>query len=142
VLGLPDRGAEREGFQDDGDGQDAHGHAHRLDVVLVAQLLVALEQGEHRAQDEQHQGHHERPEVALAAVAERMDLGGPLAGPSGAQQQQPLVGAVGHRVHRLGQHGRGAGDQEPDELGHGDAGVGQERGDDGLAASLLHGARC
>ena len=99
---------------DDGDGD-------RLELVGVADLLDALVDGEHAAQAEQDDGDDERPEVPLAAVAERV-LGGrrPLRPPA-AEQQQRLVARVGHRVDALGQHRARAGDQEADELGDGDA---------------------
>ena len=79
------------------------------------------------------------PEVALAAVAERVRLGGGELGAPVAEQQQQLVAGVGQRVHALGQHRRRAGEGEPDELGHGDAQVGQQRGEDrSLAAAGGH----
>ena len=56
--------------------EDADGDAEALDLVRVAQLLDALVEGEQAAHREQHEGDDERPEVALAAVAERvLDVG-------------------------------------------------------------------
>ena len=111
-------------------------HCGRLELVGVQQLLDALEDGEHRAEGEQHDRHDEGPEVALAAVAERVDRGRLLLGPVAAEQQQELVAGVGQRVHALGQHRRRPGEDEADELGDGDAEVGQQGGEDGSSCSL------
>ena len=71
----------------------------------VADLVIALVEGEHRPQREQHQRHHERIEVATAAVPERVQLIGLLARLPLSEQQQPLIGGVGDGVHGLGEHG-------------------------------------
>ena len=86
----------------------ADGHARRLDLVRVPDLLDALEDGEGAAQAEQHQRHDEGPEVALAAVPEGVGLVGLPPGPVAAEQEQALVAGVGDRVDRLGQHRRRA----------------------------------
>ena len=54
----------------------------------MADLLDALEDGEGAAEAEQHQGDDEGPEVALAAVAERVRLVGRRRRPAAAEQQQ------------------------------------------------------
>ena len=72
----------------------------------VTDLVDPFVDGEGRTDGEQDQGDHERPEVALAAVAEWMGLGGVPTRPATAEQQQGLVGHVGHRMDGLGQHGR------------------------------------
>jgi hypothetical protein len=142
VQALLDGGPEREELDEDGDAQDGEGHAGALDLMGVAQLLDALVQGEQPTEGEEDQGHHERPEVAFAAEPEGMVGRGRLAGPGSAQEQQALVPGVGDGVDGLGQHGGRAGDEEPDELGHRDGRVGQERGEDGLLAAFLHGGGC
>ena len=53
-----------------------------LDLVRVAQLLDALVEGEQATHREQHEGDDERPEVALAPVAERVLGVGRLARPA------------------------------------------------------------
>ena len=63
-------------------------------------------EGEQAADREQHERHRERPEVALAAVAERVSGCGLLAGPAAAEEQQRLIPGVRERVHRLGEHAR------------------------------------
>jgi hypothetical protein len=70
------------------------------------QLVGALIEREHRTEAEQQQRHHEGVEVAVATVAERMLCGGFPLGALAAEQQQPLVGGVGYRVHCLGEDRR------------------------------------
>ena len=70
LVGLHDGGAEGERLEHDRHEEDADGDLGRLEVVRVADLLDALEDGEGAAEAEQHEGHDEGPEVALAAVAE------------------------------------------------------------------------
>ena len=126
VAGLPVRRAQRERLEDDGDDEDADGDAEVVDLVRVADLLDALVEGEQAAHREQHEGDDEGPEVALAAVAERVLAVGGLARPLAAEQQQRLVAGVGERVDGLGEQARRRRDQEADELGDGDAEVGEE----------------
>ena len=141
--GLDDRGAERGALEHDGDEQDPDGDRRRLELVGVADLRDALVDREHAAQAEQDEGHHERPEVAFASVAERV-LGGRC--PAGAllpQQEERLVAGVGHGVHGLGQHRRRAREQEPPRTGDGDAQVGEQRGHHrpGSVSAAGHGGR-
>jgi hypothetical protein len=56
----------------------------------------------------------------------------------GAEHQQRLIAGVGQRVAGLGQQAGGSGDEEADELGDGDAEVGEECGDDRFAAAVVH----
>ena len=98
-------------------------------------LSDPLDDGEGRSQGEQDDGHHEAPEVALPAEAERVRLGGGVLGPAIPQQQQELVAGVGQRVHALGQHRRRTGEGEAHELGHGDAQVGQQGDEDRTLAA-------
>jgi hypothetical protein len=110
--------------------------------VGVPQLLYPLAEGEQRPQAEDHEGDHERPEVPLPPIAEGvLDRRRP-ARPAPAEEQQALVGGVRHRVQRLGEHRGRAGRGEADELGDGDAQVGEEGGDDRLPALLLHAGGC
>ena len=139
VAGLLVRRAQRHRLEDDGDEEDADGDRQVLDLVGVAQLGDALVEGEQAAHREQHEGDDEGPEVALPAVAERVLAVGGLAGPLAAEQQQRLVAGVGQRVERLGQQARRAGDQEADELGDGDAEVGEEGVEDALRLPSVTG---
>ena len=118
--------------------EDADRDAEVLDLVRMAQLGDALVEGEQAAHREQHEGDDERPEVALAAVAEGVLGVGLALRPLAAEHQQALVAGVGEGVDRLGEQAGRAGDQEPDELGDGDPEVGEERGEDRLAAALSH----
>ena len=123
-------GAQRPALEDDGEQQDADGDRQALDLVRVAQLLDALVEGEQAAHREQHEGDDEGPEVALAAVAERMVGVGGLASarlpPSSSSAWLPVSASEWTAsASRLGR----AGDEEPDELGDGDAEVGEERGE-------------
>ena len=93
-------------------------------------LLDALIDGEHRAEGEEHDRHHEGPEEPLASEAELMLFGGVAPRASAAEQQQELVAGVGEGVHSLGEHGARHREREADELGHGDAQIGEERGED------------
>ena len=74
------------------------GQYQALDRVRVLDLLVALVDGEHAADGEQHDGDEEGVDVALAAVAEGVLRGGLRAGPSCRREQQDLVAGVGERV--------------------------------------------
>ena len=62
---------------------------------------------------------------------------GLAAGQAATGQQHRLVARVGHRMQGLGQHRGRPGDQVADELGHGDAQVGQQGDDDGLGAMAI-----
>ena len=103
MVGLLDRRAQRERLEHDRDQQDPDGDAEALDLVRVAQLRDALVEREQAAHREQHEGDDERPEVALAPVAERVLGVGLAPGPPAAEQQQRLVAGVGERVDGLGQ---------------------------------------
>jgi hypothetical protein len=113
----------------------------RLDHMRVAQLLVAFEQREQRAQGEQHDSHQEGPEVAFAPETEGMRGRGRLTPPPAPEREQSLIAGVGHRVNRLGQHRGGTGEQERDELRDRDTEIGQERGQDRPGAALVHPSR-
>ena len=137
LAGLLVGRAQRETLEHDGEQEDADGDAEVLDLVGVAQLLDALVEGEQPAHREQHEGDDERPEVALAPVAERVVGVGGLGGPLAAEEQEQLVAGVGEGVDRLGEQPGRAGDQEADELGDGDAEVGEERGEDRPPAAVI-----
>ncbi len=94
---------------DDGEDEDRDRDDQVLGLVRVADLLDALVQGEQPAHAEQDEGDDERPEVALAPVAEGMLAVGGALGPLAAEQQQCLVAGVGNRVHRLGEQRRPSG---------------------------------
>ena len=116
----------------------AYGDPELLDLVRVAELVDALVEREQAAHAEQHQRHHERPEVALGAVAERVRVVGGTLAAATAEHEQALVAGVGEAVPGFGQQAGRTGEEEADELGDGDAEVREERGDDGLAAAVLH----
>ena len=141
VVGLLHRGAQRERLEHDGDDEDDEGDAGVLDLVRVAQLLDAFVQREQPTHAEQHEGDDEGPEVALGPVAERVGRGRRGAcracDPSISRAWLPVSAS---ECAGLGQQTGRPGDQEPDELGDGDAEVGEERGDDCLPAALVH--RC
>ena len=98
--------------------------------------------GEHRSQGEQHDRHHEAPEVALAPVPERMrwrwataaSAGAPSSSsswlPVSATECTPSASIDDERVKA-----------KPTNLASGDAEVGEHRGQDrALAAGRGHGA--
>ncbi|SKV42130.1 Uncharacterised protein [Mycobacteroides abscessus subsp. abscessus] len=67
-------------------------------------LVIALVEGEDRAQSEQHQRDHKGVEESATPIPERVQAicfltRGPL-----SVQQQTLVGRVRDRMHGLGQH--------------------------------------
>ena len=89
LVGLDDRGAEREGLQHDRDQQHGRGHEllpplGRLGVtgVDLVPLVVGLVEREQATDGEQHDGHDERVDVALAAEAERVVRAWPPSSPS------------------------------------------------------------
>ena len=92
----------------------------------MGQLVHALVDRKHAADAEQQDRHQERPEVQRAAPAQRKLVRGRALGLADAQQQQPLVAAVGQRMHRLGQHRAGAGDEGGHQLGQEDGEVGAQ----------------
>ncbi len=139
MVRLAQRGAKRHGLEPDGNRQDADGNGRGVQLVRVAQLRHALVDSEQTAEAEEHQRHHERPEVPFASMAERPILSRLTSGEAGAEQQQRLVAAVGDGVDGLGEHRGGTGEQETHELGDSDAEVGDQGGQDCLAASLMHG---
>ena len=118
--------------------EDHDRDAEALDLVRVAQLLDALVERERAADGEQHDGDDERPEVALASVAEGMEWGRGALRAGTAEDQEELVAGVGDGVDGLGEQRRRAGDEEADELRDRDPEVRQEGGDDRLAAAVLH----
>ena len=74
-----------------------------------------------------HERDHERPEVLLAAVAERVQVAGVAPCEPAAEQEQNLVAGVSHRVDALGEHRRRPGEAFGHELHDGDPEVGEER---------------
>ena len=114
------------------DREDRDRDDERGGLVRMAQLLDAFVEREQPTTREEHDRHHESPEVALACVPERMTLGRGAFRSAGTEEQEALVSGVGHRVDRLG-HERGrAGDREADELGDCDPEVGRQRRQDCL----------
>jgi len=140
VRGLVHRGTQRERLQHDRDPQHHEGPDRGLDVLRVLDLVEALVQGEHPAEQEDDDRDEERVQVAVAAVAERVRRTGRAGGLAAADQQQDLVGRVGGGVHALGQHRAGAGEGERDELAGRDPQVGAQGSQDRLvAAAAAHG---
>src|SRR5215216_4201522 len=105
------------------------------------ELVDAFVDGEEPARAEQHQGHDEAPEVPLAPKTERVFRRGRAPGPAAAEEEQPLVPRVGEGMHAFGEESGRAGDGGADELDRGDAEVGDEGGNDRLAAALVHRRR-
>ncbi len=126
-VGLLVGGAQREALQQHREQQDPDGDREVLDIVGVAELLDPLVDREQAAHREQHEGDDERPEVPLAAVAERVRRVGRLGRPLAAEQQERLVAGVGQRVAGLGEQAGRTRDQEAGELGDGDPEVGERR---------------
>ncbi len=91
LVGLHDGGAEGVRLQQDGEEEDADGDRGRLHLMGISDLLDAFIDGEGAAEAEEHEGHDEGPEVALAAVAEGMLLVGLAAGPLAAEEQETLI---------------------------------------------------
>ena len=73
------RGAEREPLEHHRHARIDERDRGALDRLGVLDLVDALVDGEHRPEREQHDRHHEGPEVPLASVAERVLLVGGLA---------------------------------------------------------------
>ena len=139
MVGLLHGGAQRERLQDDREAEDAERDPCTVDLVRVAHLLNAFVEREEATHTEQHEGDDERPEVALGPVPERVGAVGGTPATLGPEQEQTLVTGVGDAVAGLGEEAGRPGEDEPDELRDGNAKVGEERGDDGLAAAVLHG---
>ena len=99
-------------------------------------LLDALVDAEAAAEGEDAQRHHERPEVGLGPVAERVVVVGRARRAAHADEQEDLVGGVGQRVARLGQHRARAREAGGDELEDGDGEVDEQRGDDDAQAAV------
>lgn len=97
-----------------------------LQFVRVLDLLVALVEGEHAADGEEHDGDEEGVDVALAAEAEGVLRGGFALGALAAQEQQALVAGVGEGVHGLGEHRRRSAEEERHEFRHRDREVGEQ----------------
>ncbi|GAA2928524.1 hypothetical protein GCM10020221_25540 [Streptomyces thioluteus] len=132
LVRLLDRRAEGEALRDDGEDEHADRPVPVVQLVRLADLLVALVEREDAADGEQDDGDEEAVDVALATVAEGVLLARRPPGLLPAEQQQRLVAGVGDRVHALGEHRRRPAESEGDELRHGDGQVGPQRGDDGL----------
>ena len=104
---------------------------HRFPVA-AAQSAHAFVDGEHAAQEEQRERHHERPEVTLLLAPERVKARRLARRERHAEQEQGLVCRVRDRVHALGHHRRAAREPGRDELRHRDPGVRHERRDHDL----------
>ena len=110
--GVPDRRPQRERLEDERHREDPDRDRGRVDLVRVADLVVALVDREQAAEREQHDRDDERPEVPHPPVAELVQLVRRLLGLTPAEEEQALVAGVGDRVDRLRQQRRRAGDQE------------------------------
>ena len=86
------------------------------------------------AEAEDEHGHHQRVEVDLFAVAERVPVVRGLFALLQAHEQQAAVARVDQRVDALGQHRRRAADPRRDELGDGDGEVADDGGVDRFLA--------
>jgi hypothetical protein len=135
LVALLDRGAQRERLQQDRDAQNRQRDPQVLEFVRIQDLLDALVDREQAADGEQDDGHQERVDVALSAVAEGVRRVRPLLRLPAPEEQKQLVAAVCHRVDGLGEHGRRPGERPGDELRQRDPHVRKERRDDRLAAA-------
>ena len=101
--------------------------------VRVQQLVDPFVDRHPRADTEDQDRHHERPEVELDAVTERMKF---IGGPGSALhtvKQQSLVAGIDERMNGLTQHRRTASINGGGELGYGDQSIARERSEDDLA---------
>lgn len=104
LVGLGDGRTEGEALGDDREDQHADRPVPGLDLVGVLDLLVALVDGEHATDGEQHDGDEEGVDVALAPVSEGVLRGRLALGLLAAEQQETLVAGVRQRVDALRQH--------------------------------------
>ncbi len=126
LVGLLDGGAEGVALGEDREDEDADRPVPVFDVVGVADLLVALVDGEHAADGEEDDGDEEGVDVPLAAVAEGVLRGRLALGALAADEEQELVAGVGDRVDALRQHRGRATEGERHELRCRDGEVGAE----------------
>jgi len=105
------------------------GAAHRLRVL---QLVDPLIERHPRTDAEDQDRHHERPEVELHAITERVKLIGRPGSPLHAVKQQTLVADIDERMDSLAQHCRTASVGRSNKLGDGDQRVAGERRKDDL----------
>ena len=147
-VGLADRRPEGQALGDDRRAEDDQRHPPpapveqrvRVTQVDLVPLVVRLVQREQPADAEQHHGHDEAEDVALAAVAERVLGRHALLRPPAADQQQHLVARVGDGVDRLGEHRGRPGQRERAELHQRDGQVGAQRRHHRLVPTLCaHG---
>ena len=138
MTGLLDRRVERVALEDEREHEDPDRDGHVVDVVRMPELQDPLVQREQTTHREQYECDGERPEVALTAVPVRVHRRLVALRAVAAEEQESLISRVGERVHALGEHARGAGEGEADELGDRDSEVGEKRRQDGLAASVGH----
>jgi hypothetical protein len=97
--------------------------------------------GEDRAGQEDDHRREERPEEALLPVPERMLLVGLALAEADRDEEQPLIHRVRHRVGRLGEQGRRAGDRARDTLRDRDRRICAYRDEHRLLALPGHGGR-
>jgi hypothetical protein len=89
VVALLDGGAQREALEPDRHHQDDDRQPGVFELVGMLQLLDALVEREDAADGEQDDGHDERVDVALAAVAERVTCDHRAAGAAGCRSRPP-----------------------------------------------------
>ncbi len=95
AASLVYRGAQRVALQPNRDAQDDVRDDGVVGLVRMAQFLVALPQGEHAAQTEEHECDHEGPEIALSSGSERMGARLADLGSAGAEHEQALIPGIG-----------------------------------------------
>src|SRR3990170_3380835 len=91
---------------------------------------------QYRSPGEQHDRHHEAPEIGLLTATKRVVGIGRFPSLAHAEQEHSLVAGVGERVVALGQHGGAPGQSRGHELGHCDSQIGEKGGDDGKARTF------
>ena len=127
ARGCSQRGAALENQREAENGKPK---PDALDGFGPMQFVNAFVNRKHAARREQQQGDDERPEVHVAAVAQRVPrVGRPPRLPQ-PDQQQHLIGAVRAGVNRLGQQRPRTGEKRRHGLGDRDGDVDQQRLDD------------
>ena len=123
------RCSKRICFKKDGHRQNADGPLRRIDHVWVQNFFDTLVNGEECAEREENNGDNKRPEITLASVTKRMFAVRRHSRSFASKKQQHLISSIGNRVDAFGQQRTRTGEDEANELGNGDAKVGDHRCD-------------
>ena len=115
---------ERIGIDRGGRGEDAESDPYVLQGRRVHDVVHAVHHADAAPHEEDADGADERPHEPLAPVPVVVLGVRRLGGRVYADVEQALVDDVRHGVHRLGEHGRRAGDRVRARLAQEDGGVG------------------